>query len=204
MQHINLVDPSLLPPLRLLSGHRLLGLLALAVCAVAVHGGIERQRLAQAMALANAAAPAASDAPQAATAAAATDASADLPTRIAQRQLLLQAMSGPATLTRDAADVLQRVMGAVPDTLWLTELDLQGARGLRIAGGTLDPAALGVFAARLALTPALRGLPIETLRLSFEAGDAEPGEGREDAPVATPHHRFVLANLDAPTLDAAR
>jgi hypothetical protein len=202
MQHINLVDPSLLPPLRLLSGHRLLGLLALAACAVTVHGGIERQRLAQAMAQANAAAPAASDSPQ--TAPAATSASADLQHRIAQRQLLLQAMSGPAVLTRDAADALQRVMGAVPDSLWLTELDLHGARGLRIAGGALDPAALGVFAERLALAPALRGLPIETLRLSYEAGAAEPGEGHESAAVTPPHHRFVLANLDAPVLEAAR
>jgi hypothetical protein len=81
--------------------------------------------------------------------------------------------------------------------MWLTELDLHGARGLRIAGGVLDAAALGSFADRLKQVPTLRGAPVETVRIDFESATS-PTEG--DAAAAMPaHHRFVIASAGAET-----
>jgi hypothetical protein len=189
MQQINLADPSLLPPRRGLGGALTLGLALAALALLAGHGAIEQRLLARAL-QASTTAPAADEA--AAPEAPDTDADA-LRERLAHRRALLGAADAVQSLPPDAASVLERVLAALPDTLWLSEVELHGARGLRLAGGALDAAALGAFARRLSDVPALRGLPIETLRLQVEAPDAAADP---DAAAQPRRHRFVLAGVD--------
>jgi hypothetical protein len=195
MQQINLVDPRLLPPQRRLSGATLVALVAAATLAVATHYQAERLWTAQlASAVAPADATAATPGPTAATPDAAADATTVLVRQIAQREALRDLMLNQAEPPPDSAALIQDLVAALPETLWLTEIDIAGARALRISGGTLEPAALVTFADRLARIPALRSLPIETVRLEplpDEQGDASPTPAR-------PAHRFVLASAAAP------
>ncbi|MDP1693095.1 MAG: PilN domain-containing protein [Burkholderiaceae bacterium] len=199
MQHINLADARLLPPRPALSGALLLALLLAATLGVALHGGIEQRRLARALAAGAEPLPAtdASEPPGAAGAA------PELQQRIAKRRALLDSLDAAQALLPDAAGSLERLLAALPETLWLTEVELHGAQGLRITGGTLDVAALGTFAERLAQVPALRGMPIETLRLSLDAATPPSGAGEATATLP-PSHRFVLASAGATAQEAPR
>lgn len=191
MQHINLVDERLLPPRPRPSGAVLLGGFAAALCAVAVHGAIERQRLAAAIA------GAPDTSAEEVAPAAPSDALVALQQRVAQRRALLDALEAAQPLPRAPAEAIQGVLAAVPDTAWLTEVDLHGARGLRIAGGVLEPAALVPLARRLAQLPTLAGVPIGTVRLTYDPGTDAADAADEAAPARVPSHRFVLANLDS-------
>jgi hypothetical protein len=197
MQQINLVDPRLLPPQRTLSGATLVALVATATLAVTTHYLVERQWMTRLVAAA---------APSTATAAApdanagTPDATAALARQIAQREALRDLMVSRAEPPQDSASLIQDLVAALPETLWLTEIDIAGARALRISGGALEPAALITFADRLARIPALHSLPIETVRLEplpDERGDA-------GQPPARPAHRFVLASAAAPAAVDAR
>lgn len=189
MQHLNLVDERLLPPRPRPSGAVLLAGFGIAMTLVVLHGAFERHRLAAAIAAAPE--PAAEDI--------ATPTPSQtllaLQQRVAQRRALLDTLETAQALPREPADTLEGVLAAVPDAAWLTEVDLQGARGLRIAGGVLEPAALLPLSRRLSQLPTLRGVPIGTLRLTRDAG-SDAGAG-DDAPPPLPSHRFVLASQDA-------
>jgi hypothetical protein len=110
--------------------------------------------------------------------------------RLATREALLAALKAETAQPTDPAGTLLRVVAALPETMWLTELELAGANDVRIAGGTLDPLALAEFARRLAETAALRGLGLETLRLEPDAAAAS-GEG---AGLPRPAQLFTLAS----------
>jgi hypothetical protein len=193
MQHINLADARLLPPQPLVRGAALLALVGAAWVAAIGHGAVERQRLAAAVradvAPADGSAPAPSLTDDAAL--------AELRLRVAKGRALLDAADHAADALPNAAGILEQLLAAVPETMWLTELDLHGARGLRIAGAVLDAAALGPFADRLKQVPTLRGAPVETVRVDF-ASATSPTEG--DGAAAMPaHHRFVIASAGAET-----
>ncbi len=195
MQQLNLADPRLLPPQRVLSGARAIALFAAGLLLVTAHFGTERHRMAQALASAGAETAENSN-PEVAVA----DPASALRTRIAQRQSLRDMLATTDTLPPDSAALLQAVIAALPESLWLTEIDITGARGVRIAGGTLDPSALNGFAERLSRIPLLRAIPIETVRV--EPQDAAAGGTAE---VATPPgHSFVLASAAILFAEAAR
>ena len=187
MQHINLVDGRLLPPLRVLSGMRLATLALAGAMLVFGHWGFERLALARAMAAANAA-----EAPDAnASTADGTDGLADLRERVAQREALRDLLAADH-LPKQPELLLRAVIDALPPTLWLTEIDIARERAVRIGGGALDVGALDPFTERLAQVALLRGVPIHTLRL-------EPAEAQGAAQEAPPLRswRFVLASGSA-------
>jgi hypothetical protein len=185
MQNINLVETRLLPPVQAVSGVRIASLSLVGALGVCGHWGVERAALARAMAAANGA--------ESAEAAPAVDVETgltELRERVAQREALRDLLATDQ-LPRDPAALLRAVFDALPPTLWLTEVELARERTLRISGGTLDVAALNPFAERLAAIAALRGVPIQTLRL-------EPAEANGDAAEAGPRSwNFVVAGKPA-------
>lgn len=193
MQQLNLVDPRLLPPRHLLSGTRLLAVAALGLVLTAAHFGVEQHRLAQVL-LAAGMSPQDEATPEAAPA----DPDAAVATRIVQRQALRDMLAKADRLPNDSAATLQSVIGALPETVWLTEVDVLGAQGVRIAGGTTDPASLRTLADRLAGIPLLSGVPVETLRI-------EPVASEDTSEERTPSsHSFVLASAGFVALEAGR
>jgi hypothetical protein len=185
MQQINLVDASLLPPLRLASGQRLAALCLAGAALVCGHWAIERAALARALAATGAEEPT-----DAAPAADAGDGLNELRERVAQRQALRDLLASDH-LPNNPAALLRAVFDAMPPTLWLTEVDVARERTLRISGGALDVNALDRFAERLATIAALRGVPIHTLRL-------EPAEKPADAAEPAPRSwTFTLASRPA-------
>lgn len=196
MQHLNLIEARLLPPLRVVSGARLAGMVLAGAAIVLAHWGIERVALARA--LATATATEAADG-SASAEPGSDDTLAPLRERVAQRQALRDLLAADA-LPREPASLLQAVIDALPPTLWLTEIELARERALRIAGGALDAAAFDEFAARLNRVPPLRGAPVRTVRL-------EPGEreANDEAGAALPAHwRFVLVTGGSGAQEGAR
>jgi Tfp pilus assembly protein PilN len=191
MQHINLLDPRLLPVRHLLSGRRLATLAALGLVLAGTHLAIEQRRLSAAMAAAGLTAEPVDAVDE-------TQPDASLSARIVQRQALLDMLSKADELPRNSADTLRSVIAALPETVWLTEVDMVGRDGVRIAGGAIDPPSLRTFADRLSRIEPLRGVPIETLRLDPDvADDAE-------AVAAPPRLRFVLASASHTAAEGTR
>ncbi len=218
MQQLNLLDPSLLPPLRLLSGARCLVLAAVAVAAVGSHWGFEQSRLTQALRAAGVPVAAQADAAAAtaAGASAANDGSLALQAKLSRSEALRALLDHGDSLPPDSAALLRSVIAALPDSAWLTEVDISGARGLRIAGGMVEPGALAAYAQRLAAVAPLRGVPIETLRVdpppprtdntsdnnTDNNTDSKPHNSTEARRPA--HHSFVLASANAGPAEAPR
>ena len=89
----------------------------------------------------------------------------------------------------------------MPDTLWLQELEFNGERGLRIAGGATDAAALTTFAQRLGALPAFHGTPLQVFKIDPRAAPERTDTSSADAAPAIderlPHYAFVLSSFDA-------
>lgn len=189
MQQFNLIDPRLLPPPLILSGVRLAAVALLVVVALAVHTGQERQRLSRTLAQASAPAAGAGDAPAEGGEGAAPEAGeAALQATIRQRRALRDLIAKADDRPADGASMMRSVIAALPPTVWLTEIDLRGRQGLRIAGGTLDPVSLRSLAERLSQIDALRGVAVETLRIEPSEEEAAGDSG------LPPTHSFVLAS----------
>lgn len=198
MQNVNLLDARLLPHEPVLRSAVALAAFALGAAAVLGHGIGERWLTQRALAAATAASS--SSAPGAETGAspgseagAAAPAPADqaLQVQLARAEAQLAALRADSSLPAAPARTLRHVLQALPDSMWLTEIELAGARGLRIAGGTLQPQALSTFAQRLGESTTLRGLGLQTVRLEpypMPAGTAA------DGPPPAPMLRFVLAS----------
>ncbi len=202
MQQLNLLDPSLLPPLRLLSGARCLVIAALALVAVGGHWAFENGRMTQALRAAGvpASAPADAAAAAAASASAAGDGTLALQAQLVRSEALRALLDHGDSLPPDSATLLTSVIAALPANAWLTEVDISGARGLRIAGGIVEPRALAAYAQRLAAVLPLRGVPIETLRV-----EPPPPASDDSTDARRPaHHSFVLASAGAAFAEAPR
>lgn len=204
---INLVDASLLPRPALINGRAAAAIVGVALVGVAVHGGIESAQLRLALATSPAQAAAVADA------ASAPAGGLVAQTQQLQRNLALRdALAQAHRLPDDSARLLQQVMAALPDTLWLTEIDLRGSQSIRIAGGALDASALAGFSASLARIDALKGTPVLVLQLepqtradaaSVDDSSAASATPSSAAAVAVPMRRarqpytFALASGDA-------
>lgn len=180
MQNVNLIDRALIPPQPRLPTAWVATALALVALAVGVHALFERHWTTLTLAHEAPAAKAPPDSD------AAPD--AELARRVAQRAALLAVLQREAKAPQDPAGTLLAIAAALPESMWLTEIELSGARGLRIAGGTLDVQALSEFARRL--EHPLSGIGLATLRLEKQAAvSAEQTE-----PPSTPAaHHFTLA-----------
>lgn len=122
-------------------------------------------------------------------------------TRLRQLQRderLRDALAGFSDLPQDSAARLRQLAAALPDALWLTDVQFSGSRGVRIAGGALDTAALAAYATRLGQVPAFSGLPLKALSVEPARDDnaaAESGDGAAPPPATrVVHHHFVLTS----------
>lgn len=200
---INLVDASLLPKRALIDGRAAAAIVGVALLSVAIHGGMESAQLRSALA----ANPAAAMLQATATADAASTPVGGLAaqTQQLQRNLALRdALAQAHSLPDDSARLLQQVMAALPDTLWLTEIDLRGNQSIRIAGGALDASALAGFSASLARIEALKGTPVLVLQLEPQVRADGASADDNDSASTTPTARrarqpytFALASGDA-------
>jgi|CXWL01.1.fsa_nt_gi hypothetical protein len=183
-QQINLIDAALLPAQQRLTPIALLATLGTAAALLVAHFGWEQMALARALAVATANAPVAVEATPGAEP---DSAPAD---RQARREALRDLLRRQVAVPEGSALLLGEIIRALPDALWLTELEIGTQRSLRISGGAADTAGFGQFTARLTLIPALQGLPITTLRL-----EPRPLEGgAADAAPLPPAQLFVLAS----------
>lgn len=195
-QQINLLDPSLAPLRDWCNGKFVLGLGVALALGTAGHVAYESRALANFLASTLSApqdsalaSPDASDAPM-----------AELKARVSANQNLLHAVGSFAELPSDNAARLRSLIGAMPDSLWLAEVEFSIERGVRIAGSTLDAKALAGFSDRLGAQPAFRGLPLHLFAL--QPGESEPvGDARgpdgTPAPVPLRHYGFLLSSIDA-------
>jgi MSHA biogenesis protein MshI len=216
-QQINLFDATLLPPRDWCTGRNILVSATLLASGVAAHGAYEGLALNRVLA-ANASAPAPAHAPTDASPAPTAD-GIDTTLREAQQQLardrsLLDAVTGLSDLPLHTARRLDSLIAAMPNSVWLREVEFSGARSVRIVGGALDPAALAGFSQRLGQAPAFGGLPLHVYTLEPLASlDAQVTPATPATPETPTQPRllhapvpygFVLSSVDAdPSLKAA-
>ena len=194
-QQLNLIDPRLLPVPARPSVATLLALLAAAGVAVLGHGGWERAHYDEALA------------PPGALKAEALEVSGPDPAlhtlqrQVERDELLRDGLARASDLPIDSVGQLRQLSAALPNTLWLTDVELTGRNGLRIAGGALDVTALATYAARLSNIASLKGRQLQALTVEPQQpealGDAD-GAAAERLP---PHHLFVLASDGAQALN---
>ncbi len=170
MQNVNLLDARWVPAApRAAQPLVVLGVATLVLAAVAVgaHGLHEQRALAQALAAQDHAATATQPTEAKAGDGAARNATeqAGLRKHLAQREALLAALQRERPGPSHPAQTLNSVLQALPATVWLNELELQGEQHLRITGGSLDPQALAHYAHQLSRAPSLRGTALKTVRL---------------------------------------
>lgn len=192
-QQINLLDPSLVPLRDWCNGKFVLGLGLALTLGTAGHVAYETQALTSFLAKALPTVPDTDTAQQAQA-----DAPlAELRARVNANQGLLQAVGSFAELPRDNATRLRALIAAMPDTLWLQEVEFSVERGVRISGSALDATALAGFSARLGGQPAFRGLPLHVFALQPE--ERNDGTATADAPArsAPQHYGFLLSSIDA-------
>lgn len=193
---LNLIDASMVPvparpPLPVL-----LGVVLASALATAAHVAYERQQLAVALARPNADLVA-GDAVEAAP-----DPVIEARLRRIERdEALRDGLARATDLPSGSSQLLGQVVAVLPASLWLTEIELSGRQGLRIAGGALASAELAQFAARLSEISALRGLALGSMQIEAQVLDdatpgADHGEPAQAAPL--PYSRFVLATGDSP------
>jgi hypothetical protein len=207
MQNVNLLGARHQPTKVKLGSGAAVAALAVAAGAVLVHGLVERQLTQRAVvslspsnsALESTSAASASEG-DVAQVTPTQQPPAELITlrqQLAQSEALAAALRGEPAMPQAPATTLAQIVAALPQTMWLTEIDLSGARDLHIAGGTLEPQALTAFAQRLAESHTLRGVGLQTLRLeplSTSSAGAEDGESGMPAPSPIKGHAFVLAS----------
>ena len=193
---INLVDPSLLPQVQHLPAKRVLLLVLCAAGLVTMHYSYERVQLGKTVAM---------GASNEATANPLLDASTDEAFEILQKQLnrdelLRDGLSKLTDLPEGTADVLANVIAALPEQLWLTELEFIGKRGIRLRGGATAHRGLAEFSSKLAKVSALAGLPVEvvSLRPATPTASEAVNQSPASAPVISPtadHFDFELATI---------
>ena len=186
-QQLNLIDPKLLPVPPRPPVAVLLALLAVAALAVMAHFAWERAQFNMALAhFGTLQAPAPEEA-------APDPALQALQRQVERDELLRDGLARASDLPADSVGQLRQLAAALPHTLWLTDIELTGRTGLRIAGGTLDVTALAAYAARLSDIASLKGRPLQALTV-----EPQLPEPQSDAELRMPpHHLFVLASGEA-------
>lgn len=183
MQSFNLFDRSLLPPP---PDWLMLGTLTLAAAGLvglAAHGVYEKQALAALMAApgepADAAAQDGGDAEL-----------RELTERVARRNALRQSYRQSGGSLEQAGALLERITAALPDDMWLAEVELGADRSLRVAGLALQAPSLHGFTARLQQAAGVRGVPLT----QFSVERIEPESATDPMP---PRLKFVIQGGNA-------
>lgn len=197
-QQINLLDAALLPQRDWCNGRFILGLAAALLVVVGGQWGYERQAMA---ALLAASTP--STAAQADTAALDSEI-AELHGQLAGSEALLRSAGGLAELPTGSAARVQALIDAMPQNLWLDEVEFGVNQRVRISGGVGDAAGLAAFSKRLGEAIAYSGLPLRVVAL--EPQNSEVAERAEKptglkAPLMNSAFHFVLSSTDSATLD---
>ncbi len=192
-QQINLFDPDLVPLRDWCSGKFVLGLTLALILGTAGHLAYERQALKALLASASAATD-----DTAITAADPQDASlAELKARVSANEHLLQAVGSFTDLPQDNAARLRSLIAAMPEALWLQEIEFSVERGVRIAGSALDAKALAGFSGRLGAQSAFRGLPLHVFALQpADGSDVAAGAVGGARAAAPEHYSFLLSSID--------
>jgi hypothetical protein len=185
-QQINLIDASLLPQRQRLRAATVLAVAGTGMALVLGHFAWERLALARALA----ALAQGEGEVQATAGEVGAGSAADQALQLARGEALRELLSRQPSVPAGSAQLMGQIVQSLPDTLWLTELELGAARAVRISGGTTDAAGFGQFTTRLGGIAALQGVPIGTVRLEPHATAATPGAAGSDAPAQL----FVLAS----------
>ena len=193
-QQINLLDPALLPQRDWCNGRFILGMGAL--LAVVIGGQWVYERQAMTRLLANSAVAA----PTEASTAAIDGEIAELQSKLASGEALLHAAGGLSDLPKDSAARVQALIDAMPQNLWLDEVEFGINQRVRISGGVGDAAGLAAFSQRLGEAQAYGGLPLRVVAL--EPQDSESAERRDksvtlNAPPVNTSFNFVLSSTDS-------
>lgn len=202
-QQINLLEPSLLPKREWCTGRVIVAVVGVLSIAVGAHYMHESAGIKRALASGS---PAPSDA--AASGENSDPIEAQLregQSRLARGEMLMKAVAGLTDLPRDNARRLQVLIAAMPDTVWLQEVEFSGERGVRIVGGATPSTALAGFSQSLGATKEFQALPLHVYALAprdvHDSTAAQPPSAAdtkdEHAPAPAPHYRFVLSSVDA-------
>ena len=196
-QQINLIEPGLIPARDWCNGRVVVAATGALALAIAAHFAFEKQALTQVLA-GSVAAPAEGTA---------SDATLtqlqEGEGKLARSETLMRAARGLADLPADNAARLETLISALPDSLWLQEVEFTRERGVRIVGGATDAAALGGFSRRLGSLAAFRGLPLHVYALEPRAADKGEPLAETEADTArgearrAPLYGFVLSSIDA-------
>lgn len=192
-QQINLLDPALLPQRDWCNGRFILGMGAL--LAVVIGGQWTYERQAMTRLLANSVVPA----PVEASTATIDSEIAELQSKLAGAEALLRAAGGLSELPKDSAARAQALIDAMPQNLWLDEVEFGINQRVRISGGVGDAAGLAAFSRRLGEAQAYSGLPLRVVAL--EPQDSESAERRDKSvtlktPPMNASFHFVLSSAD--------
>lgn len=203
-QQINLIDLSLRATRDWFNGRSIAALTVAFATLVGAHASFEAAMLSRAVA---ASIPAVPTEDGAANATPVEDAQMLDDRRLVSRgERLMQAVSTLSDLPHDNAQRLRAIISALPETLWLQEVEFSGERGVRVSGGAIDATALSIFAKRLGALPSFRRLPLRIFKVEpreapqrqdpiTTASDTTPPVGERPA-----HYSFVLSTFDTDPL----
>lgn len=195
-QQINLIDLSLRTKRDWFTGRGIAAVTAGLATLVVAHGAFESTMLARSLVVASAAAPVA-NAPADGAPSADDAQMLDNQRLVARGERLMQAVSALSDLPHDNAPRLRALVSVMPESLWLQEVEFSGERGVRVAGGATDAAALARFAQRLGALPAFHGLPLLVFKVDpREAPRRQDTDASLAVDVRPAHYSFVLSTFD--------
>lgn len=193
-QQINLLDAALLPQRDWCNGRFIVGTGALWVALVGGQWVYEKHALTTLLAVSAPVESAMADTP-------AIDAEiAELSTQVAGGEALLRTAGGLTALPQESAARVQALIDAMPQNLWLDEVEFGTNQRVRITGGVGDAAGLAAFSQRLGASAAYNGLPLRVVALAPRENEAlEPPDKSATlkAPPMNTAFQFVLASTDA-------
>ncbi|HEY6353573.1 MAG TPA: PilN domain-containing protein [Burkholderiaceae bacterium] len=190
-QQINLIDGALLPAREWCDGRLLLCITASLLLGLAGLHAHERHQLARVVEAESARA----GEPEPSTTRVDDASLISLQAQIAADERLLKALSGMTDLPRDNAPRLRQLFAAMPDSLWLREIEFSAEHAVRIAGGATQAEALAGFSNRLGQLPAFRALPLHVFVVKPRDRTAVAGSD-ETTTSGAPDYAFVLSSVD--------
>lgn len=191
-QQINLLDPALLPQRDWCTGRFILGMAAVLAVIVAGQWFYEQQAMARLLARSQAA-----DTGEHLSAL--DEEIAEMQTQLAHSEALLRTAGGLTELPKDNAARAQALFDAMPQNLWLDEVEFGANQRVRIRGGVSDAAGLATFSQRLGTAAAYSRLPLRVVALAPQ--EQGPVERRDTpasltAPALSGPFHFMLASTD--------
>lgn len=157
-QQVNLIDISLRPARQNLPPAALLAAVAAAGLLLTTHFAWEKWALARELALAVAPVVVADSALDGA-------AQSQRAARLVQREALRDLMRLQVSVAEGSAKLMGDIIRAMPEDMWLTELEVGASATLRLSGASADSASFSQFTSRLENIAALKSLPLHTVRL---------------------------------------